>query len=358
MQKLSLKISALALLLSTECFAQVQSKKTKPQEDRARLRATGSKSEERKQIAQRLKILDKLSLLADDKHETLWKKNIILAIKNDGDARCEIDAIGIASTAIVRERRPTMCVELMKLANEEVVGRNLDYPALAELLLSLKNRVDIVWEKTQSKDFPEVIFRAELVNHFSTIRKANETWLLVDVHHVDKLPSDLMVSDLINRTGQLNSEDPRSHIVYDPPHPRAEESLHFYTNLPPLEPERRKATVTVVDDGLTNRQREAEFGFNFTDSTDFNTHQIESVGWTGIDRDERTDWCLGQASMLILDRLPCGSRVSDDELHLRLGSVTKVLNSRFPEYWLEIVVREYKCGKRVYSSIVFDLIRK
>ncbi len=168
----------------------------------------------------------------------------------------------MGATALISESLPTLCAEVMELTNEEVVGVGLDSEALESLLLKLKKSVDEKWARTAPAEYPKLLFRAELVDHLSVIRKKHERWLLIDAYHVGELTGSLVESDFRNNqmrvvSGRVDSSDPRTYLARSLPHPVVEESFHTMANPPKLLPNRADPKIIVHDDGLTSRERKS-----------------------------------------------------------------------------------------------------
>lgn len=316
--------------------------------------------------ANRLKLFDPKTVLAADDHERLWKANIELAFRCEVDNKIKLDQFGMAGTSLFNQFNPNACAEFMKLVNEEIIGLVLAREELVEMLLKLKTNADKDWEKKRHKDFPSLIFRAELVKAHARVQSidavakpGNQTWLLINVFPCEHRPEDLVVAYYRSRIknesrGSIDSRDSRTYIQYKPPHPK-------YTGeyeMPKLKPNRQQPLVSVADDGLSRRERELEFGFIFTDRTGFVSHQIEGVTTVGdVDQlDPRIRVFLEHVDSHIKDRLPNGSQVSPNELHLRIGSVAKALSEKFPNYSMDVSISEHPVGDMKYSRITIGVL--
>lgn len=335
--------SFFALLLSSQCLGQ----------------ATETKNGFEHYRDTRLRALDRNTRLSKAEHAKLWKLNIMLAVFG-GAEKLQIDAFGLAQTAFIGKCRPALCTELMERFSDELVGQELKYSQLVEALLKLKSIVDSEWKKIDSIDFPKVIFRAELVDRYSKVRKRKETWLLVDIHHSHDPSDDVMAADFNasisqDRRGIVDGSDLNRQIQISHPDPRYEEDVHLLMSPPTLLRNRNKPFVTVAHDGLTASEREAHLGFHVINKTGFAVHQIEGIGGHGFDDlGERKQQFMLEALRLLQERLPNGSAVSLEELSLRIGSASKVLEMRFDDLTMEVTIVENKVGKGTYSVLQIE----
>ncbi len=325
----------------------------------------------------RVKQLDPRAFLSQEKHENLWKNNIELQIDFDPlktsdtsgnkkgvnstktGEKVRLDRIGMGATALISDSLPTICAEVMELTNEEVVGVGLDSEALESLLLKLKKLVDEKWARTAPAEYPKLLFRAELVDHLSVIRKKHERWLLIDAYHVGELTGSLVESDFRNNqmrvvSGRVDSSDPRTYLARSLPHPAVEESFHSMANPPKLLPNRADPKVIVHDDGLTAREREKSRGFRVVDTTSRNRHQIEGFSTADRANEPRLQRAIDEALDLLLDRIPRGSELSFEEFHLRIGSVANVMGRTLPDCQLVVTISDKKVGDQTYSLIEID----
>ncbi len=324
----------------------------------------------------RVKQLDPRAFLSQEKHENLWKNNIELQIHFDSlktsDAagnkkgaldssktgeKVRLDRIGMGATALISDSLPTLCAEVMELTNEEVVGVGLDSEALESLLLKLKKSVDEKWARTAPAEYPKLLFRAELVDHLSVIRKKPERWLLIDAYHIGEFEGDLLQADFRNfhlGFGTVNSADPRTFLNRALPHPQVEEVMHSMLNPEKLLPNRQDPKVIVHDDGLTAREREKSLGFRVVDTTGRDRHQIE--GFSAADRscEPLLQRALDEALDLLRDRIPKGSELSFEEFHLRIGSIANVMGRTLPYCQLVVTISDEKVGDQTYSLIKID----
>lgn len=328
--------------------------------------------------SKRLKQLDPRAFLSREQHENLWENNIELQMVFDplkasdtagGEKdvrsssktsdRVRLDRIGMGATALISESLPTLCAEVMELTNEEVVGVGLDSEALESLLLKLKKLVDEKWVRSAPAEYPKLLFRAELVDHFSVIRKKHERWLLIDAYHVGEFEGDLVEAHFRNKqmrvvSGRVDSSDPRTYLTRSLPHPAVEESFHTMANPPKLLPNRADPKVIVHDDGLTSREREKSRGFSVVDTTSRNRHQIEGFSTADRANEPRLQRAIDEALDLLLDRIPRGSELSFEEFHLRIGSVANVMGRTLPDCQLVVTISDKKVGDKNYSLIKID----
>lgn len=328
--------------------------------------------------SKRLKELDPGSLLSRDQHENLWKNNIELRISSvrlkaidtaggkNGTATAaktvntvSLDRFGMGATVLISDSMPTICAEVTETVNDVVVGVELDFATLDEVLIKIKKTVDQKWARSKPSDYPKVVFRAELVDHFSVIRKKPERWLLIDAYHVDEFEGDLVQADFRNfhlgvRSGKVNSADPRTFLNRALPHPQVEEVMHSMLNPEKLLPNRQDPKVIVHDDRLTLQERERTLGFKVVDKTGRKLHQIE--GFTNVDRrsELRLQRAIDEAVLLIYDRIPRGSSLTFEELHLRIGSVANVMGRTLPDCQLVVTVLDKEVGDTNYSMIKID----
>lgn len=340
-------------VVSVSCLGQTT-------QNAAPVRQYSAKQEEINQFrAERLKALDTHSRLSKAEHELLWERNITVAIYSKDDS-LKIDAFGIAVTTFVDKHKPSMCAAIMQLVNDEVAGQHHEFSKLPELLLSIKDRVDKEWKKVNRSDFPDVLFRAELIDRPHDVGATKATWLLIDVHqcyssHEDLTDSDLKSSLLRDFRGQVNPKDPDTQIVYKSPHPNYLAAAAFWGNIPALSPDRNQVLVNVVNDGFDRGARESAFGFKVQDLTKLSSHQIEGVYADRFaERDSRTQEFLVEAFQLFHDRMPDGTVLTADDLHLRVGSVAKVLHTKFRDISLVVTIVESKMGDRIYSKLEID----
>ena len=309
--------------------------------------------------SERLKQADELARLTPQDHEELWRRLIELQIRNSGES-IKLDAFGMAATAIVDRQRPNMCSRLMEEVSEEIQGQEMSFKDLKGLLLNLKKRVDSEWGQVKSQEAQCVVFRAKLFKKHSRVRKRLETWLLIDVFGSEQSPHDLVKDDYQKKLREHRSaprpvDSQPEAIVYKKPHPLFYESKFMWSNLPIPKSGRNQTVVKVADDGLTPSERESELGFRFTDTTGFESHQIEEyeceLSSAKAPTMERVDYVIKEAGSLMADRLPKGAVVTPQELHLRLGSVVRILNRRFDDIELHVVAEQAKIGERFYSRL-------
>ncbi|MFO0943735.1 MAG: hypothetical protein U0930_23615 [Pirellulales bacterium] len=325
----------------------------------------------------RLKQLDPRRFFSEEQHQNLWKNNIELRLdigrpkatemvvdkKVDVDLKTmdkvRLDRFGMGATALISNSMPTLCAEVMELVNEEAVGVGLDSEKFELFLLKLKEFVDKKWVRLRPSDFPKVVFRAELVDHFSVIRKKPEQWFLIDAYHVGEYEGDLVEADfrsLYSKVvfGQVNSADPLTFLNRALPHPQVEETFHSLSNPKKLLPNRQDPKVIVHDDRLTLQEREKSLGFKVIDSTNRKRHQIEGFSFESDVKVPRLERAIEEALDLVLDRIPSGSSLTFEELHLRIGSVANVLGRTLPDCQLVVTILDNKVGDTNYSMIKID----
>ena len=305
-----------------------------------------------------------------EKHQLLWDKNIKLSLtykpvdgqqkSNDSNVKLKIDAFGLSTTKLMHEQYPELATDLMRKVREEVVGESIDYDDLYELVLAVKKELDQVWARSKDKENDSLIFRAVLVNHHSRVSQKPECWLLVEVFHAKRHTNDLFVRDFMDDVlkGKMNLADILNkgrleHLFFPGSHPMVEESRFLDKNRI-LNPNRIDVKVTVHDDKLTIAEREATLGFRLIDESERKYHQIEGCFWSDSD-DRRALEALGEASGLLADRVPKGTYLSFDDLHLRLGSVAGVLQRKFPQYILIVTIKKKTINNRDYSSLYLEL---
>lgn len=328
--------------------------------------------------SKRLKHLDPGELLTREQHQNLWKNHIELRIDSvrlkatetaggkfettislkAGD-RVRLDRFGMGATALISETLPSLCAEVTELVNDEVVGVGLDSGEFESVLIKIKKSVDEKWARSKQSDYPKVVFRAELVDQFSVIRKKPEWWLLIDVYHAGEFEGDLVEADfrsLYSRAmfGKVNSADPLTFLNRALPHPQVEETLHSMLNPEKLQPNRQDPTVIVHDDRLTLQEREKSLGFKVVDTTNRKRHQIEGFSRVDHPGELRLQRAIDESLDLFFDRIPRGSSLTFEELHLRIGSVAKVLGRTLPDCQLVVTILDNKVGDTNYSKIKID----
>jgi hypothetical protein len=305
-------------------------------------------------------------------HQLLWDENIKFSLpfkhrdsqrKADGvDDNFKIDAFGMSTTKLIHEKQPELATDLMRRIHGEVVGKSIDFAELFDLIRKLKRELDAEWARSTQKEFDALILRAGLTNHLSRVSNKDECWLLVEVFHTKRNSNDLFVCDYMDkllRSRKRGSERYESvsndALFYPSIHPMVQESRFLDKNRRPKK-DRNVPQVTVHSDLLTISEREALIGFELIDNTERKFHQIEGCYWASID-DARALKAMSDASSLLSDRVPDGSYLSFDELHLRLGSVAIILQKRFPEYKLIVTIKEVKINNLDYSKLHLEVKR-
>lgn len=305
-----------------------------------------------------------------DMHQALWDNNIkiILPYRHVGPqqetrgvlASFKIDAFGLSTTNLMHEEHPELATDLMKKIRGEVVGKNIDYNDLYDLVLELKRELDAVWARSKNEEYDSLILRAGLTNHTSKVSNKRECWLLVEVFHAKRFSHDLFVRDFMDQVLRVKiniaeryKTNPMEGQTYTNLHPMVQESRFLEKNRR-LQPNRNQAKVIVRDDLLTIAEREATFGFRVIDNTEKKYHQVEGSSWPDVDN-RRASEALSYASELLSDRVPKGTYLSFEELHLCVGSVANNLQSRFPEYKLIITIKESKLNNAVYATLYLDV---
>jgi hypothetical protein len=307
-----------------------------------------------------LGMTDPKTRLSPAEHEKLWGENIVISMRFAPE-KIRLDAFGMGATPAIHKSLPRLCESMMETVNDEVIHNALEYKEIVSLLLKLKSRVDAEFRKKSKRDeFVPTVFRCELSQQTSSIRNTAECWLVIDVYPATKKVEGLLEADFksIHLNGHIDGVIPNdlgTTITFVEPDPRIKESKLWWKNLPPLKPNRQEPRVVVHDDGLSRQERESQNGFSFADNTGLKSHQVEGVGWGGSQLDERTEDALSTAASLISDRLPKGSVVSPDELHLRVGKAANVLSRRFPKHILDIKVELRPFGDKNFSEIRLEL---
>jgi hypothetical protein len=308
-----------------------------------------------------------------DQHQVLWNNNILFTLPfkhtnsqpkpDEVNSQLKIDAFGLSSTMLVYKKHPQLSDKLMKKINGQFVGKSIGNDELYELVQDLKKELDAAWRRSPDKNFDSLILRAELSNHHSRVTNKPECWLLVEVSHAKRDSYDLFICDFVDKQFKLEEKrrarfsiDVESRPVRTALHPEFVEN-QFVSKNRSLEKNQNEATIIVHDDKLTIAEREAIFGFQLVDNTDRKFHQIESCTWPNVDN-SRVLNVLSEASSLISDRVPKGSFLSFEELHLRIGSAANVFQRRFPNYQLIVTVDELKIGKSNYSRLTMNVALK
>ncbi len=180
---------------------------------------------------------------------------------------------------------------------------------------------------------------------------------MVDIYQSDGISQYLARADFERELSERrrpphHRDDPQTIVLYKDPHPKYLESEYFWNSLPAPKPNRNQTIVTVADDGLDRQEREVVLGFRFTDTTGFESHQLEGLGGSMLDiRDARTQHFLNEAAGLFGARLPRGCIVTPDEIHLRIGSIVRILNRRYGDMELHVTVEKKKIGEGTYSKL-------
>lgn len=304
------------------------------------------------------------------RHQSLWSNNIKLSLPfqhPDSQTNREgvvdnftIDAFGMSTAEYIHERYPKLATDLMKKISREIVGKSITFDELYDLILKLKREVEEVWAHARDKEYDSVILRASLENYLSSMRNKRECWLLVEVFHARRNSHDLFISDFMDKLLRVKNKIP-SHIiepmnvqVWPYSHPFVIESRFLEKKRKPPQRDRDNPQVTVHDDLLSIAEREVGFGFTVIDETDRRFHQIEGCSWPDKDS-ARALRALSEANDLLTKRVPDGSYLSFEELHLRLGSVAEVLRRKYPEYKLIFTIKDTKINEAVYSAIFMDI---
>jgi hypothetical protein len=321
------------------------------------------------------KKVDPFNRISFAMHELLWSKNIKLSLAYDPTKyqdkgvrdnqpnsvdKFKIDEIAISTTVLIHEKDSDLATGFMKKYSDQFVGKPIDFDGLYGLVLDLNDEINAAWDQCANKQFDDLILRIELQNYFSKIRKRAECWLWVEVSHANAEPYDLFVRDevkkLISR-GEKGSSKPfeRLEAQHMPvSHPLVRVS-NWTRKTRKLEIDREKVKVAVPDDHLSVGERESRFVFKLIDQTDRKRHQIEKCSWSagGL----REQWVLSEATNLILDRMPYGSYLTFEEIHLRMGSVVNVLQRSFPDFKLSATIEDYEKNGIVFSGLKLNVTR-
>lgn len=303
-------------------------------------------------------------------HQSLWDKNIKLSLLYRSERNAKgvddlfvVDAFGLSTTRLMHEKYPELADEIMKRIRRDVVGKSIDYNDLYDVILALNRELNTIWARSGEKEYDSLIIRAGLANHFSRMSNKRECWLLVEVFHATPSAHDLFVRDVIDHALKAKKKvadrfklDRSQGQCYPNSHPMVQESRFLEKNQK-LKQNRNQVKVIVHNDRLTNAEREATFGFKLIDVKGRKFHQIEGCSFSSVD-DRRTFEALSEASDLFLDRVPDGSYLSFEELHLRVGSVANVLQRRFPTYSLIVTIQENKINDVVYSNVHLEVANR
>lgn len=121
--------------------------------------------------------------------------------------------------------------------------------------------------------------------------------------------------------------------------------------------DRNEVRVPVHDDRLTIAEREKKFGFKLIDEGRRRKkfYQIEDYSLPSVD-DNRALRVLSEANDLFFERVPYGSYLSYEELHLRVGSVADVLSRKFPTYKLVVTIQASKVHSSDYSNLCLEVV--
>ncbi len=324
-----------------------------------------------------LKLIDPRGRFTEEQHQKLWDKNVQLnlmvdtqtvrpkadASKTDEsktDETLKIDAFGIGLSTSIHEKYPNLAAQLMKKYTGEVAGREITYGEIYDVIYSLKSELlDPTWARAGDKEYSALILRATVLKHHSQINKRNECWLLVDALHAKTSPYDLFVSDFIDEKIRLpgervRTEERESGEYYPPSHPMSLEN-QFFERTYRLKRNRTEPRVAVSDDGLTIPGRESTYGFKLINKTKQKAFQIEGCHWRG-EVEPSVKPALGEVFTLIDDRVPNGTFLTLEELHLRTGSVANALQKKFPEYNLVVKIEEKRIENQVFASLCVELV--
>ena len=290
--------------------------------------------------------------------QRLWDSSIAFDLHvNIQDA--QIEDVGIRVTNSLFKNQKQFWEKLLVSIELETSG---NVPTdFCELLLKIH---EAAASSSQSSTESVTMF-VKYYEHYSLVRKRKEKWLLLDFALFKK---ELPIYDraLIYR---FLTNSSKVELITIHPYPDDGEVNVLFAEIAskPLQPNRNKVAGTgpgmrpptpIVDDGLTQAERELKHQFVLRDQQSLGEYQIESTGISAFTLPFRYNPQISRME-LAMD-FPPGRVMTYDQIHRTCGEFAKreqVTAKYYGENLLFVFeIQPYEHGKYTYSRIRFDVV--